>query len=342
LLTPGPFLVPPGRVVWATGAASGSLSQSLSALQVRYYHQDHLGSTAVVSDRDGAIVEESSDYPFGHPRHQYQPSGLASEPYQFSQKERDAESGLHYFEARYLASHTGRFISVDPISTLDMKGLGRQPQSLNLYAYAQNNPLKYTDPMGLEVSVTTTEDKKTGEKSTDIKLTGAIIDESGSLSDEDLKKVQTRIVNALKSDFTGRDADAKQSWNITVDVRVVSKAADLNAKDHVIRIVDAMPDYPATVLGAVNEIGGKEVRIKTGLIPKKPSDPGNASLERTSGHEIGHALGLRHDTDDENPIRDKMQATNLMRQTSDTKGTDINVHQIREMQRLYDDKKLNQ
>src|SRR5262249_16562407 len=53
LLTPGPFFVPPGRVFWANGAASGSLSQSLSALQVRYYHQDHLGSTAVVTDRNG-------------------------------------------------------------------------------------------------------------------------------------------------------------------------------------------------------------------------------------------------------------------------------------------------
>jgi RHS repeat-associated protein len=347
-LTPGAFLVSPGRAIWTTGAASGPLSQSLGALQVRYYHQDHLGSTSVVTDRNGAIVEESSNYPFGHSRHQYQPAGLATEPYQFVQKERDVESGLHYFEARYLASVTGRFISVDPISTLDMKGLGRLPQNLNLYAYGHNNPLKYIDPMGLEVTVTTTEDtdKKTGEKTggktTAIVLTGAIIDETGGLSGDDLKKVQTRIVNQLKSDFKGSDADAKQSWNITVNIRIVSKAADLKEKDHVIRIVDLMPDHDVTVLGAVNEIGGKEVRIKTGLIPKKPSDAGNASLERTASHEIGHALGLRHDTDPDNPIRDKMQPTNLMRQTSDTKGQDINVHQIQEMQKLYDDKKLNQ
>lgn len=61
----------------------------------------------------------------------------------FTGKERDAETGLDYFLARYLSSPQGRFTSTDPAS-----GWPSDPQSWNMYAYARNNPLLYTDPDG--------------------------------------------------------------------------------------------------------------------------------------------------------------------------------------------------
>jgi RHS repeat-associated protein len=68
-------------------------------------------------------------------------------PYLYTGKERDAESGNDYFEARYYASSIGRFMSPDwsaqeepvPYAKLD------DPQSLNLYAYVENNPLAHRD-----------------------------------------------------------------------------------------------------------------------------------------------------------------------------------------------------
>src|SRR5271170_1956699 len=63
-------------------------------------------------------------------------------------KERDTESGLDYFGARYYASTMGRFMGPDP-SGLVFASFAN-PQSLNLYSYAQNNPLIYTDPTGLD------------------------------------------------------------------------------------------------------------------------------------------------------------------------------------------------
>jgi RHS repeat-associated protein len=63
-------------------------------------------------------------------------------------KERDAESGLDNFEARYLGSSLGRFMSPDP-----MGGDTNDPQSLNRYAYVRNNPLKLTDPTGLNFNL---------------------------------------------------------------------------------------------------------------------------------------------------------------------------------------------
>jgi len=66
----------------------------------------------------------------------------------YTGKERDTESGLDYFGARYYASTMGRFMGPDP-SGLVFASFAN-PQSLNLYSYAQNNPLIYTDPTGLD------------------------------------------------------------------------------------------------------------------------------------------------------------------------------------------------
>ena len=70
--------------------------------------------------------------------------------YKFTGKERDSESGLDNFGARYNASTMGRFMTPDwaakPV-TVPYAHFGN-PQSLNLYAYVGNNPLSRTDPTG--------------------------------------------------------------------------------------------------------------------------------------------------------------------------------------------------
>jgi RHS repeat-associated protein len=68
----------------------------------------------------------------------------------FTGKERDGETGLDYFGARYMSSAQGRFTSPDePFGGWDQ----HDPQSFNLYNYAENNPLRYTDPDGHDVRV---------------------------------------------------------------------------------------------------------------------------------------------------------------------------------------------
>ncbi|HEX5282780.1 MAG TPA: RHS repeat-associated core domain-containing protein [Bryocella sp.] len=79
-----------------------------------------------------------------------QPADGTNMHYKFTGKERDSESGLDYFGARYYASNVGRWISADwaqkpeavPYSKLD------DPQTLNLYTYVSNNPLSRVDPDG--------------------------------------------------------------------------------------------------------------------------------------------------------------------------------------------------
>ena len=94
----------------------------------------------------------------------------------FTGKERDNETGLDYFGARYYGNALGRFTSPDPFTVTPGRVI--DPQQLNLYAYGRNNPLKYVDP------------------------TGMIID-TGDLSDKD-KKLWQRIVElANKQDKNG-------------------------------------------------------------------------------------------------------------------------------------------
>ena len=151
-----PQLFPPGQVLYVTGGEDVELAVPDPALRIRYYHQDHLGSSAVMTDATGALIEETAFYPFGVPRHEHQLRSV-EEYYTFTGKERDQESDLHYFEARYLTSALGRFATTDPkyaspdaLSSSELASFLGQPQELNLYAYAFNNPVRYNDPTGLD------------------------------------------------------------------------------------------------------------------------------------------------------------------------------------------------
>ncbi|WP_158942887.1 RHS repeat-associated core domain-containing protein [Granulicella sp. S190] len=106
---------------------------------------DHLGNQ-VGTVGSTILLTNPLDYtPFGQVF-----AGSTNDPYMFTGKERDSESGLDYFGARYYASSMGRFMSPDwaakvtpvPYAVLP------DPQSLNLYSYVRNNPLSRADSDG--------------------------------------------------------------------------------------------------------------------------------------------------------------------------------------------------
>jgi len=114
---------------------------------------DHLGSIRVVTDKSGNVVSRHDHLPFGEEidstlsaRDQITGYGSSDGVDQrFTGKERDAESGLDYFLARYYSSPQGRFSSADNSSRTARIS---DPQSWHLYAYARNNPLLLVDEDG--------------------------------------------------------------------------------------------------------------------------------------------------------------------------------------------------
>jgi RHS repeat-associated protein len=113
---------------------------------VLFYHNDALGSPQAMTDINGNVVWRADYEPFGN---------LATitetlpNTHQFIGKQRDPETSLHYFGARYYDDGIGRFLSVDPALLR-----GRPAATLfkaqlhNLYAYSANNPYRFVDPDG--------------------------------------------------------------------------------------------------------------------------------------------------------------------------------------------------
>ncbi len=109
----------------------------------RYLSTDNLGSTRLVTKVDGS-VDQTFDYlPFGEEIGGTSSTGPSQ---RFTGQERDTESGVDNFKARYTSGPQGRFQSPDPIGMFVASPAN--PQSWNLYAYVMNNPLKYIDPRG--------------------------------------------------------------------------------------------------------------------------------------------------------------------------------------------------
>lgn len=149
-----PEFLPPGSALFVSASTAAELEVPEASLRIRYYHQDHLGSSSVITDAEGTLVEEAAYYPFGEVRHNER-NRERREAYQFIQKERDRESRLQYFETRYLAGTLSRFISIDRkyanpdlLSPADFTKYLTRPPTLNLYAYGYHNPLVYVDPDG--------------------------------------------------------------------------------------------------------------------------------------------------------------------------------------------------
>jgi len=107
---------------------------------VLYYHPDHLGSTSIVTDATGAIAEDINYAPFGGTR---QDTGVVNLSHKYTDQEKDSETGLYNYNARLYDPDLGRFMSPDSIVQDHT-----DPQALNRYSYARNNPMLYSDPTG--------------------------------------------------------------------------------------------------------------------------------------------------------------------------------------------------
>jgi RHS repeat-associated protein len=121
------------------------LLASIATDSVTHYHLDHLGSPVLLTNASAQKIGEHKSRPFGRDA---PGSTHDNEVMKFTGHERDDDgsaNALDYMHARYYGANVGRFLSVDP--TWDSADLSR-PQTWNRYAYARNNPLKYTDPDG--------------------------------------------------------------------------------------------------------------------------------------------------------------------------------------------------
>jgi RHS repeat-associated protein len=109
------------------------LADSISTNR-NYFLKDYLGSTSVLTDSTGNIVERGQYEAFG--------ASIAATVtrYSYTGREVDPITGLFYYRARWYDSQQGRFLSEDPLDSVG---------NTNLYSYVNNNPVINVDPLGL-------------------------------------------------------------------------------------------------------------------------------------------------------------------------------------------------
>ncbi len=101
--------------------------------QAFYYHQDALSSVREITNDIGNVIQRYEYDSFGKITLQ---EGLIVNPYSFTGRQYDMDSGLYYYRARYYDPETGRFIQEDPLF------------DKNLYSYVGNDPVNKADPYG--------------------------------------------------------------------------------------------------------------------------------------------------------------------------------------------------
>jgi RHS repeat-associated protein len=123
-----------------------STNSTTTATTTNFVHYDHLGSTNFLTNSAGATTSVKDYYPFGELR---VTTGASSTDRQYIGERFDASSNLNYLNARMYDSARGQFTSQDPMFTGDPRQQNLiDPQSLNSYSYAGNNPVKNSDPSG--------------------------------------------------------------------------------------------------------------------------------------------------------------------------------------------------
>ena len=236
--------------------------------------------------------------------------------YTFSSKERDTETGLSYFGARYYNSDLGIWLSVDPMSD--------KYASLSPYNYCANNPVKLVDPNGEDIEITTETDAN-GKQIITINFTAELVNKSShSLDKRSLERMRDDIKSGITDIYSGEYEGAMVKVNVDIISDGNEKSNDLmkESSRHSIYIVDkcSNPDYIAEAMECGNYIN---IQWDIG------QESNDNNLKRTAAHEFGHLLGLPHvETSD-----------NIM--NPDGIGKNLSVEQIREAVSNYRYHKIN-
>ena len=270
----------------------GGGSSGGSGSQVQWMVADHLGTPRMIIDQTGTLANVK--------RHDYLPFGeelvggarTTTLGYgggdgvrqQFTEKERDIETSLDYFGARYFSSTQGRFTSVDPLDpVLGKQGAGNheraerefrtylaQPQNWNRYTYCVNNPLRHVDPDGFETLT--------------VNL-NIVFDDAAGYTDQEKQIFKDNYVAQLQKDF----AHADIQFNVTYTQGRATNTANRNREITSGTVDGAINTFVTRgSVGPAPEVTRQDkgvIFISTGSNMRDES-PGNLT------HGVIHALGI--------------------------------------------------
>ncbi len=268
-----------------------------------YYLKDHLDSSDYVMNANGVPVEQMLYRAYGT-EHQPEvlsaawgthlatiPADLPREKthHRFTGKYLDDATGLYYFGARYYDPALGRFVTPDPLYMADPERCTTNPTGCNLFAYANNNPMAFIDPTGLDGVVAGDEAyrRQVEESLQRIDPTARVDRETGEISQSWLHGVFLDVQNFFVPGTgfdTGRElvsrmVESPQTTTIQYSPNDAAVTAADPSVDWTTTAGDAVISYDPTYTPDLTEFNPS-----TGTTSEVTPDPGIIL-----GHEIIHA-----------------------------------------------------
>lgn len=255
---------------------------------VEYLTIDSIGSTRLVTNGSGTVLGCHDYLPFGEeivqtlgarPTCYSANDGIRNK---FTGKERDAETGLDFVGARYLASAQGRFISPDPLYITSQKI--RWPQQWNLYTYAANNPLRFTDPDGREVRLVCQGDKK---EENCANVVADLNDRQGAAFQTKLgDNGVLQVVDADKVDVNKLSASEATLFNVLQDANHTATLEVVGASDFV--------HFGSFEGAGLNRIDASDLRLLAGSSRQAAGEVvAHEAIEAYSSLSQGHEMDYR-------------------------------------------------
>jgi RHS repeat-associated protein len=190
------------RIIFASLFLLGFLAPQARATDTVYYiHTDALGSPVAMTDANRNVVERTQYGPYGEVLNRPEHDGPG-----YTGHEEDAATGLTNMQQRYDDKVIGRFLSMDPVQPDGTTGA-----SFNRYAYANNNPYRFTDPDGRVIESANSNNNKKLEKMINSLAVGTFkFDKNNKLhlvkasgrNDKYSKYYAKKLVGAINSKYT--------------------------------------------------------------------------------------------------------------------------------------------
>nr|MDA3940342.1 RHS repeat-associated core domain-containing protein [Spirochaetia bacterium] len=266
-------------------------STGYEAVNTYYYHPDHLGSSNIVTTPDGEVFEHIEYAPFGEIWIEKSDDLFDMIPYKFTAKELDEETGNYYYGARYLNPRTSRWISSDPagsdlINPME-NGKPREGYSIieanNWYSYANNNPVRYTDPTGKESeepqslrSSLTALGKSWNQLMSTIKYGGLVKQNSSRLNPEGSSACNYRAIQAAAEIHVGKKLTPGQINDATADLYESGALVDDRGGHYFVS------DPKAVLNDTLSRLGSAD-KGEVGREVSKSEIPGNAGATIVRG-----------------------------------------------------------
>ena len=237
---------------------------------IRYQYDNHLGSASLELDENAATISYEEYHPFGTSSYRLHSNSteVSRKRYRYVGKERDEETGLYYYGARYYAAWIARFISTDPMKA--------ERTWVTPYNYVQNNPINRTDPTGelddeWDYNISTGEATKVGDK-------GGKETQHINIKDGDGNLLNT--VTTPGSDFRIDQLTTEVDGETNVDLRILS--------GNEIEGTSPKEQMPNDDIIHANNIEGQLPTVESQPEPSAPADKVSEGLTMAGiGSDVG-------------------------------------------------------